>query len=166
MNRAGCHFQSRIWRSLRAWPHGVTIPGVPLRYTPGSYLAHLRRLRAHILEVMTRSEHNGLVFTNAHMRKMAIKWLANIGIEPDRNETDVIRSQKPTTTQTTAPQTSLEEAEDKGGDILDELVKVDDEEVVEPLTEEEEKELMEYMEPLASPNCWCRGFVLGMETRP
>ena len=105
-------------------------------------------------------------FHDAHMRKMAIKWLANIGIEPDRNETDVIRSQKPTTTQTTAPQTSLEEAEDKGGDILDELVKVDDEEVVEPLTEEEEKELMEYMEPLASPNCWCRGFVLGMETRP
>ena len=86
-------------------------------------------------------------FHDAHMRKMAIKWLANIGIEPDRNETDVIRSQKPTTTQTTAPQTSLEEAEDKGGDILDELVKVDEEEVVEPLTEEEEKELMEYMEP-------------------
>lgn len=94
-------------------------------------------------------------FHDAHMRKMAIKWLANIGIEPERNETDLIRSQEPTTAQTTAPQTSPKEAEDKGGDILDELVKVDEEEVFEPLTEEEEKELMEYMEPFTGEGVNC-----------
>ena len=49
MSRAGFHFQSRPGAPSELGCMALSIPGAPLRYTPGCYQTRLRRLRAHIL---------------------------------------------------------------------------------------------------------------------
>jgi yecA family protein len=87
-------------------------------------------------------------FHDARMRKMAIQWLADLGLRPEGIETDERSAQEPTE----AP-AKLKEGEEQDHEFdenaeFEEPGEVGEEEMFEPLTEEEETELMEVMEPV------------------
>jgi yecA family protein len=87
-------------------------------------------------------------FHDAHMRKIAIQWLADLGIKPEGVETDERAAQEPTEAPVTLKEEEAQDEEDDEFLENGEFEELGEEELFEPFPEEEETELMEFMEPV------------------
>jgi yecA family protein len=89
-----------------------------------------------------------LRFHDAHMRKVAIQWLADLGIRPgvETDEMEVQEERVAPVLATEEGETWLDDDFDENDDF-EEPGEIEEGEVFEPFSEEEETELMESIEP-------------------